>query len=402
MAVGRLAFGIMLGTASLATPAWAQEERTMDIGLRLEVERDNNISRSDDAAAQRQGVAQEDTIMTPSLTVDIRQPFGGQQALFLNGSVGYAFYDKNEQLDRQRAGLQGGVEFGVGPCGGRLTGDYQRGQSELSDVALSTVVDNVIETTRVQAEAVCATATGIGVTGSASQAWVNNSAASQESGDSEERVYQVGVTYGRPALGTFTIFGQRVEVDYPNRGLLGGGTDGYELDAFGLTYSRKLGARIEGQVTAAYTNVTPGSSPLPGATDADYSGTTYDGSISYRASSRLRLQADFSRAVTPTLALRQQYQIQTGYSLAGSYDIGSRFNLTLGGSHFDSDADGTLPAPANILTSSTTKAFYGALRYQQSERLSLTLRARHEERDGNGTDFDFSGQSYGIAADVTF
>ena len=374
----------------------------MDVGLQLVVERDNNVSRSNAAVAARQGIVQDDVIVTPSLTVDIRQPLG-RQSVFLKGAIGYSFYDKNERLDRERANLQGGVELGAGPCMVKATADYLRGQSELRDMGLTNTVEKVLETRRIGAEAVCATSGGLGLVAGASQTWGENSAAQVVDADSEKRGYRVGVTYARPTLGALTLFGSREEVDYPNRRLVGGRADGYELEAIGVTYSRKLGARIEGEITAAHTTVEPAAPLSPGTTTGtDFEGATYSALLAYRASSRLRFQAEFSRAVSPTLAVGRQYEVQTGYRVSGDYDIGSRFRFSLGVAQNESEADGTSSALANVLTNSTTKAVYGALRYQQSRRLGFTLNARHEERDANASEFDFSAESVGVTANVTF
>lgn len=401
MAFERLAFGLMLGAAGLSTPAMAQEARKLDFGLRAELEHDTNVSRSNAAQAASQGIAQEDTIFTPGVTVDLWVPVG-RQALFLKGAAGYSFYDKNDQLDRERASLNGGVQGRVGPCGTALTGDLLYGQSELADVNLSEVAKNVIRTTRVGVEVTCSTPTGLGAVFQGSQEWTDNSAAQLVSSDAERQSLMGGLSYSRPALGTLTVFTNFENVDYPNRQLLGGGSDGYEMNAVGVSYARQLGARIEGTVSVAYTKVEPATSSLPGATSADFTGTTYSGDLTFRASSRLRFRADFSRSVTPTLAVGQQYQVQTGYGLGMDYDIGSRFKLNLGVAQNDSEADGALPALPNVMTSSTTTTVYGALRYQQSRRLGFTLSAQHEERDANTPQFDFSGERFGIAADLAF
>ena len=401
MAFERLAFGLMLGAAGLSTPAVAQEARKLDFGLRAEVERDTNVSRSNAAQAASQGITQEDTIFTPGATVDLWIPVG-RQAVFLTGTAGYSFYDKNTQLNRERASLKGGVEGRVGPCMGTLSGDLLYGQSEIADVALAQFASNVVKTTRLGVDVSCSTSAGLGAVFSGLQEWSDNSASQLVGSDAERQSLMGGLSYSRPTLGTLTAFTTLENIEYPNRRLLGGGSDGYEMTAIGLTYARQLGARIQGTVSVAYTNVEPADSGLPGAGSADYSGTTYSGDLTYRASSRLQFRGYFSRAVTPTVAVGQQYQVQTGYGIGTDYDLGSRFRLSAGFDQNESDADGVLPPLPNVMTSSTTTAIYGALRYQQNKRLGLTISVRHEERDANTPQFDFKGERYGIAADVAF
>ncbi|MET3528119.1 outer membrane beta-barrel protein [Phenylobacterium koreense] len=373
----------------------------MDFGLRAELERDNNVSRSSATQAATQGISQEDTIFTPSVTVDVWVPVG-RQAVFLKGAAGYSFYDKNDQLDRERASLNGGIEGGVGPCATTLTGDLIYGQREITDFDLSQVVGNVVRTTRVGLHVNCSAPTGLGAVFGASQEWTDNSASQLTSADAERQFLTGGLSYSRPALGTVTAFTNFEKIDYPNRQLLGGGSDGYEMTAVGVSYARRLGARIEGTASISYANVEPAASNLPGAPSIDFSGTTYSGDLSYRASSRMRFRGNFSRSVTPTLAIGQQYEVQTAYGLGMDYDIGSRFKLKLGVAQNESEAHGVSAAVPNVMTSSTTKMIYGALRYEQSRRLAFTLSARHEERDANTPQFNFNGERVGIAADLAF
>lgn len=400
MAIERLAWMLTLGATALSSPVLAQEARSLDFGLQARVEHDSNVAQSSELVAQQRGLSRSDTIFTPSLNVNALIPVG-RQSVFLRGAVGYTFYDKNSQLDRARVNLTGGANGRAGPCTGAVTGGLLIGQSELTDIALVTSVENVQETKRIALDLSCARPTGLGVVFSASQDWTDNSVEQLFSSESERRSIMAGFSYSRPALGSITVFANHQETEYPNRLLAVGVTDGYEMDAYGVTYSRQLGARIQGTVTAAYTTVNPASSALLGAAVADFTGTTYSGNLTFRATSRLRAQANFSRAITPSVGVGKQYDVQTGYGISADYDIGSRFAVNLGMGQNESESEGVLPSSLT-LTSSRLTTVFGSVRYKQSDRISLTLNARREERKANLPQFEYSSNRIGISADVAF
>lgn len=401
MALDRVLLALAAGAVTIATPAGAQQARKLNFGLQASVEHDTNVAQSSAELAELRGIARADTIFTPSANVDLYIPVS-RQSLFLQGSAGYTFYDKNSELDRARVNLTGGINTQAGPCRATFSGGLFIGQSELTDISLLASVENVQETKRASADLSCSRPTGLGVVFSASKDWTDNSLALLEQSNAERLSLMTGVTYGRPTLGTFTLFASHDETEYPNRFIAPGVTDGYESQALGLTYARQLGARLQGTVTVAQTKVDPKSSALIGVPAQDFTGTTYSGSLSFRATSRLRADASFSRAITPSTGIGQQYDLQTGYQLGFDYDIGSRFILSGGFAQNESEAHGILPPTSLTLTDSTTRSVFGALRYRHSDRLTLTLNARRDEREANSPQFDYASNRVGISANVAF
>lgn len=399
MAFERVALVLTLGAAALASPATAEDTRKLDVGLRARVERDTNVAQSSENLAQLRGLTPEDTIFTPSLNVDISIPVS-RQTLFLRGAGGYTFYDKNTRLNRARVNVVGGAVGRAGPCAATVSGGLLIGQTELTDVALAALVENLQKTKTVALNVSCSRETGLGVVFSGSKDWSDNSLALLSSAESERASYMGGITYSRPTLGMVTLFANHQKTEYPNRFVVPGLHDGYELDAYGVTFSRQLGARIQGTITASYTKVNPAISALIGSND--FSGATYSGSLTYRASDRLRAKGDFYRSITPSIGLGQQYNLQTGYGLSVDYDIGSRILLTVGGGYNESEANGRAAPSPLVLTDSTNTTVFGALRYRHSDRLSFTLDARWQERDANAPQFDYTSNRVGVAADVAF
>lgn len=396
MVYGRLAVCILAGATAVGSQAAAQEVRSLDFQLHAEAEHNTNVTRSTKLQAETLNLSPADNLYTPSASVDFFTPVG-RQSVFLKGSAGYTFYQKNTKLNRERLDFTGGLNAPIGPCRGTVTGYYGRGLRQLEDPELITDVNNIQEVKRASANLGCSQDNGLGVVASASKSWITNSQAFLIQSDYETSSLMAGVSYARPALGTFTLFADRQETEYPNR-VLGGG---YTMTSVGITAARQLGARIQGTVTVAQATVKQDNSLALAGSDLDRSTVTYSGSLSYRVSSRLRADASFNNSITPSTSFGRSYDKNTGYRLSASYDIGSRFVLSLGGAKIDRTSEGAIQIPS-LLTDSSTTSVFGTLRYNQSERISFLLSGGQEKRTTNTPQFDYTSARIGLAVDARF
>lgn len=399
MAYGKLAAGVALGALAVATSATAQDARRLDIGLSALVEHQSNVAQTSKDQAALRGLSLDDTIFTPSASIDIVQPVG-RQALFVQGSLGYSFYQNNDELNREQADITGGVRGSVGPCGYSLAGSYARGLSRIDDPTLITDVENIQEVKRVSIDAACARESGIGLVAGYATDWTTNDLPASQLSDVDTETATLGVQYARPALGTVTLFGTYGETTYPNRII----EDGYDLYSVGLSYERRLGARIEGKGSFAYTRVdshAPAGLAI-GSGDDEFETTAYAVELSYRASSRLRFGGSFERAVNPATGIGRNYDITESYEVHADYDMGSRIALSFGAARVERESGGGLALPIIQLTDSTTDAVYGSARYKLSERISFRLTAGHEERSTNAPQFDYTNDRIGVGVDAKF
>lgn len=397
MIYGKVAVGVIVGAAALASPALAQDVRKLDFGLRGQVEHNSNVARTNEAQAAARGLTRADTIFTPAATFDLLQPVG-RQALFLSGSVGYSFYEKNTDLNRERYDLSGGAIARLGICETTLRGGYKRGVNQIDDPTLIDNVRNIQDTRTVALDVTCARQTGFGLVGGALKEWTSNDLGFLETSDSERTSATGGVSYMRPALGTITVFGNVEETKYPNRVL----NDGYDLKAIGITLDRQLGARIQGTVTVAYTNIDQHAEPVIGGAGDDRNITAYSASLTYRASSRLRLQASFDRSVTPASGIGRTYDLTESYQLSGDFELSSRILLSAGFANTNRKSAGAIPDSILDLTDSDTMTYYGTSRYRQSDRLSFVLDVGREERTTNAPQFDYTNNRIGLTAALAF
>lgn len=399
MDYGKIAVGALLAACAAASPAAAQapsQERKLDFRLRAHVEHDTNVSRTSETLATTRGIDPSDTILTPSAVVDFQIPVGRNSA-FLRGSAGYSFYDKNDQLDRERLDGTGGVNVSLGPCFTTASGAYSRGVNKLEDPVLVDLAENIQESKTLSLDVKCARETGIGAVVGVSKNWTDSDLALLNESDYERTTMMAGIAYTRPALGSLTVFVSKQETDYVNRLT----DDGFDLTAVGLTYTRRLGARIEGEITAAYTTADERNGLVAGGGRNDLETTTYSASVSYRASSRLKMQALVDRSVMPSTGVGQSYDVAEGYRFNADYQIGSRITVGVGAGRVNRESEGA-SLPLLALTTSEMTTYYGTIRYRQSERISLVLNAGRDERTTNAPQFDYTADRIGVAVEATF
>ncbi|HEY9236153.1 MAG TPA: outer membrane beta-barrel protein [Phenylobacterium sp.] len=388
----------LVGAVALSSVAHAQDARRLDFGARATVMHDSNVARSNRTLASSRGIEPEDVIFTPSLTLDLLWPVS-RQSFFANGAVGYDFYDKNDKLNSNRISLRSGLNGQIGPCTGVIQGGFSRSRNDLQDLTL-TNPENIRNVTSANLNVNCSRGYGLGLLVSAGHDWATNSNAIQAQSDYETSTGRVGVTYARPTFGTLSVFAMRQRTEYDPT--LGGTNPGYDLTVTGLSFERRLGARIQGTVELSYSTVDSLASG-PNAPD-DFSGVTYGGDLVYRPSDRLETSLSYSRGVVPSNSIGKLYDVQERVRLGARYELSSRLELGGGLSFSDSRAEGpTLgTVPGVVLTDSRTKVAFASLTYKQSQRTSLRLDVTREEREADVPAFEYATTRVGLTADVAF
>lgn len=379
-----------------------EPKRQMDFGVRGVITHDSNVARSTKEAAALRGLTQSDTTYTGSGTVSVVQPLG-KQALFLNGSAGYDYHDKNRKLDARRIDLSGGGVklFGRG-CRALVFGRYGANQSQLDDTNFI-VVKNVQTRTNASAALECQPATGFGFVLSAAHDDTSNSATLQKTQDSKTDSATAVLAYVRPSLGTFRLIANFAETDFPNRDPLLGAALGDHLSvtSYGVGYNRKLGTRIEVSGAAQRTLIKRDAAPV--GVPLKSTATTYDGEILYKAGTRLDFRVSANRSVTPSNRIGQLYDITTEIEGSARYRLGTSLELETGyrWEKMRSQGDGASPL-GPILTNSDKDVVYGSIRYRRSERASLALEVRQEDRETNLPTFDYTNTAVSLTLDVPF
>jgi len=395
-ASAKITVGLAVTMAAISTSAAAQD-RSLKVGIRAQVEHDSNVVLGRDPLGQRDNLTPEDVLFIPSITIDLMQPVG-RHSVYLSGSAGYTFYDKNTDLNRERIDVSSGANIALGACS--VTGDvsYGRGINRVDDPVFVIDARNIREILGVTGGAACQTPSGFGVTAQVAKDCSDNSRAALSEANYESVTYTGGLTYSRPALGTLTLFGSRQNVEYPDRLLPGD----YSVDSVGVTYDRELGARIQGSLTGSYARVEQDGHPQIGLPGAKQNVMSYGAKLSFRVNSRFNLLGSFNRGVNPAVGFEQAYEISNRYRVSANYKIGSRLTATAGFYRVERDpSESALPSVA-VPTESTLDVASASVRYQQSERLGIELYLEREERDTNLDAYDYTSNRVGLTTIVTF
>lgn len=408
----------LVGVAASASAASAQVgpdqmvgarlKRTVDISANASVQYDTNVARTSEALAARENIRPEDTTYTPSIYANLLLPIG-RQAVFLNGSVGYTGHQYNTQLDSAHADIKGGVGNSLGPCGTVLSGAYSRGRSEFGNNLLVTNVADIQEVQRIEFGIACKRSAGLGIFADATRSWSSNSLPQSANGNYVSTVYSGGVSYQRPSFGSLSLTAEDAKTDYSADGIaaLLVGPTAFEAKSGGVRYERRLGGRIQASAAVNYTKATSQQALPVGATiptSRDFSGLTYSGDVSYRASSRLTGHAGFNRSVNPSQITGGSFEVDTEYQLGVTYRMGTRITLALTGRDRQTSVHGDIPLilAATTLTEARSKTIEASADYRLNKRLSFILSARHETRDANNPLFAYDDDGVGLSVSARF
>ena len=107
--------------------------------------------------------------------------------------------------------------------------------------------------------------------------------------------------------------------------------------------------------------------------------------------------------MTPSNRIGQLYDITTEIEGSARYRLGTSLELETGyrWEKMRSQGDGASPL-GPILTNSDKDVVYGSIRYRRSERASLALEVRQEDRETNLPTFDYTNTAVSLTLDVPF
>ncbi len=358
---------------------------------------DSNVSRGNQTVATARTLRKDDILYSPSAKIDLTLPVAGQR-MFLSGTVGYEFYQYNKVLERERIDVLAGGTGQVGPCGGLATASFGRRQSDLADLLL-VVTKNVQDQITFAAQGSCSIARGLSTNLGVQQGQTKNSAPGSGVVNSKVRSVNAGVSYQNATLGAVGIIGSYSKNDYddsPVGPLLG--STGFRSYSGGLTYGRPIGNRLEGQISALYSD-TRSSGPRAEA----FKGLTGSGALTYRASSRVQGSISYGRTTSSTIQQGSSYSLAENVQLDGRYALSSRLKAGAGVSWSQRSyrADSSV-SPINRITNEEVQAVFGSLSMQVGRAASLSADVRYEDRNTNLTIFDYTAFRVGLTATQSF
>lgn len=391
--------------SAVTSTADAQSDVTRKIGVFVNVQNsyEDNVLRQPDIFPVPPGFSRDDFRLSPSLNVDIVQPFG-RQKLTLLGGVGYDFYRRNTRLERERINLQGRADLSVGAnCKPNVGLAYSRQQSDLADFFSLTDfrLRNREERVTFSSGVKCGGAVGLRPGVTFERSVVKNSSFFRKIGNFNATTVGVSVGLANPALGELSLFGNYRRGSYPNRGAFSGRPNVNErigVYTAGLRLQRELGSRLKGNVSLGYTVAEPS---LAGT--RRFSGVSGSADLTAQLGDPLQVTLGYSRAVQQSNQLDVSFTVNDNYNINASYILTPRLVVTAGAARNSRKLRDSPLLNRNLLgANDRTTIFSGGVRYAPGGPISFSLNANKSKRSSQTRffDYDASTVSFGVNLNI--
>ena len=379
--------------AGVAIPAADAPPINAQFGIRYQ----SNVAASSEALATSRGLSRSDEIFSPALAVNYTKQMG-PLALFVQGVGGYDFYASNSILNRERIGVLGGATAQMSGCQFTPRASYMRRQSDLQDLNVGTT-KNTEEDVTIGLDAVCNGFGRLVPSASIQQTWANNSAIGRNSSDYESFSANAGLGYQAGSFGTISLVGQYADTQYQNRFiplLATSQQDGYKVYSGGLHYEKDLDAAFQIGASVYQTSLSYDGLGL------NFSGLTYDATLTYHPDSRFDLTAHFARQTSPSNYLNAAYSIDQILSADAGYRLTARLRAGLGISNRRQNFEGSNLIFATDVTKQSVTSFYGSMGFNITSRMNLAFMARHDQRHADLAAYSYADTQVGLTLSQAF
>ena len=351
---------------------------------------DSNVPRTNDLQPNPRGIERSDIRISPSLQVAYARNVG-RQLVGLNADLGYDFYTKNTQLNRERISVAPFVNLDLPVCDVALLGEVSRRQSELGEltyVALdpATAIDNAETRRRIDARLVCGGQYGLRPVFEYDYNRGDNSSFVRQRANFRSTRLQSGLSYSSPSLGDVSIYAFRTETDLPNQVSSTGGPSGFISRGAGLQYGRAIGSRLTVDGSVSYVDLQPRS----GALSSQHG---LNAGINFRlvATPRLQLMGNASRNFTSSLTSNSTYEIANTYGLSAIYAVNDRLRLRAGARISPRTFFYDVPPLGPFITDQTQTDIFAGATISPNDRLRLNFDAGYQSRSANLPFFNYKG-----------
>lgn len=368
---------------------------------------DTNLSRFDGADGFR---------ITPQVQGGVGIPLGRQE-LFVGGLVGRDFILGNDRIpNRNRFAGGGGLNWRLGQrCDGQIAGEYRESLALFSEQA--NFADNVQSVRTIGGSASCRVGGAFGVTGSVRFTDLQNSAPQQSLFGNRGMNYSAGLTYGRPALGQFSLTGSLDQRVFPRRTVIDPTgavvSDGVDIYSARLGYQRGIGSRLTLGAGISYLSAKPQPSEQVVLVGPDFgfvverpgfSGMGFDGSLVLRVGSGLTVSVAGNRRAQSSVNLGALYTLTTAVSADVNYRLGRAITVAAGGSIVRNDYRGGFASDVDVVARVSDKfdRIYGQIGYQAGRLIDVTFEVAHQRRDSTPAIFNFSSTSALLSLRASF
>lgn len=325
------------------------------------------------------GRGKGDVSSSPSLDLDIYLP-RATGSFYLQGGLGYVFYRKFTNLNRERINLSGGFDQKVlGDCIVHGGAHYSRQLSDIGDLPSNAPVAgaarNSEENRSVSADIGCGGAVGIRPSVAFSRSESRNGETFRKLSDADTNSFTGQIGYSAPVLGVVSIFGRYSDSKYINRTAPNGQEDGVRSYSAGVQIERSVGTRLNFAASLNYTSVKPYLSSVQ-----SFDGVGYDLSGTYNGD-LFQLTLTGSRAAQPSTILFVSYDIRTNLGLNVSSELTSRMRW-----HASASYNRRAFAPSSLFVGAPTpgsESLYSlgaGITYRMGRRLNFSLDGSYSKR----------------------
>lgn len=388
-----------LALGAIASPAFGQavrNENVNELSLSADITHESNVARSDLLGATLRDITPSDERLTLGLNLDVRRGLG-RNTLAVHGLIGYDFYRRNSELNRERLGLGADAGVRAGPCQFNLRGRIDRGQSDLATIYFLNQpglgsVKNTETTVTYGGDVNCGRLYGANPMIGYERTTATNSDDLRKVSNYHRDHYYGGLAYDDPVLGRYTITLDRSNISYPNRA---GGPlaqfAGYRNNALRFTGERRIGSVVTARFGAGYNWVKP---RIPAT--QDFKGFSWNLAATVLPVSRLQLTLSTSRAIEPSLGEEALYSIDRQYAVIADYALTSRTSLNAQASYSRRSFRGSTGLFGPRLDEDRLFRASGGVTMAFSRRLSISAIAGYEKRNATGSIYDYDNTYIGL------
>ena len=383
------------------TPAWARpavpDPASPPVTVLFSGTYFTNVAGSSETFAAARGLKRNDVLYSPSVNLNLAEPMGGL-SLFATGQAGYDIHQRNSILDRERLNLSAGANAQVAGCTATPSAGYSRFQSDLADLSVI-ATKNTQEIVIGELDVTCGQFGRLVPSGSFTQTWAGNSALPYKPSDYRSTAGNGSLAYNAGSIGEISLIGEYAQTTYPHRAILGTAglqSDGYDHYSAGIHYQRPIGGSLEFGASLSQTWIS-----YQGIGN-NFSGITYDASLTYHASPRLNLSVLASRQTLPSNYLNAAYSVAESYSATAAYKLSTRLSANIGATSTHSNYTGAALLTGVDLTSQTYQSFFGSLAYTLSPSFNVSLIAGEDQRHADVLGYSYSGAHVGLSLSKSF
>lgn len=389
---------------ALPTAAWAAppEEITdgQQIAVTLDLRHFGNVLRinEDSPGARRRGTA-DDRLITGLDLIFAREL--GRNKVKVKANAGYDFYRKYKRLNRARLGAEAGTGINLGPCLVNLDASFERRQSDLETQSYFGEDGGFQNTQTVKtygAEARCGRSYGLRPMVGYHRTIADNSDELRALSSYRSERMRAGITWSHPVMGRFAASYDRTKVRYPNRaGTVLDHLQGYENDAIRFAAARDIGTLLRADASVSYVSLKPNN-----ASAEKYKGVSWRVGATANVGPRLMLNLTTESTLSPSLQAASAYSRNRSHELRATYAVSSRMSVSASGYMSKRKYFGVVPIFGPVLEEDSFRRISAQATMKLGYRLSLTVEAGNERRNGTGDFYDYSSNFVGLNARFTY